>query len=389
MKNSVIRIIIFVLFIIFMGILINKDLDVRIYVKSDKQINYSETTYLKDIIDFRINSDNSLIDTSILGRNKITTSEKTNNESIEYIIEYTVTDTEAPIIMGSSTHTIQKGQNIDLVNTMLCGDNYDKRPNCYIEGEYDINKLGTYNLKYIAIDSSKNKTERDYTLVVKSRTNISKNEQSNILTPISDIIDKHKNSDTMVGIDVSSWQGDIDWNKVKSSGVEFAIIRIGFGYNSNNELIYDSKFKNNLANAKKAGIKVGLYFYSYAKSNKEAINQAKWIIDTLDEEKLDLPVAFDWETWTKFNTYNISFTDLNNIATSFMDELSKNNYEGMIYGSCSYLERIWKLDNYKTWLAHYTDKTDYTKDYYIWQLSSTGKVDGINGAVDLDILYKK
>lgn len=72
-----------------------------------------------------------------------------------------------------------------------------------------------------------------------------------------------------------------------------------------------------------------------------------------------------------------------------MDELSKNNYEGMIYGSCSYLERIWKLDNYKTWLAHYTDKTDYTKDYYIWQLSSTGKVDGINGAVDLDILYKK
>ena len=372
-----------------MGLLINKNLDVKIYVKSDKQINYNEITHLKDIIDFKIYSNNSLIDTSILGRNKITTSETTNDESIEYIIEYTVIDAEAPIIMGSTTHTIQKGQSIDLVNTMLCGDNYDKRPNCYIEGKYDINKLGTYNLKYVAIDSSNNRAERDYNLVVKNSTNNTKSEQNDNSTPISDIIKKHKSNDTMIGIDVSSWQGDIDWYKVKSSGVEFAMIRIGFGYNSNNELVYDSKFKANLTNAKKVGIKVGLYFYSYAKSNKEAINQAKWIINTLDGEKLDLPIAFDWETWTKFNTYNISFTDLNNFATSFMDELNKSNYEGIIYGSCSYLERVWKLDNYKTWLAHYTDKTDYTKDYYIWQLSSTGKVNGINGYVDLDILYKK
>ena len=189
----------------------------------------------------------------------------------------------------------------------------------------------------------------------------------------------------MVGIDVSSWQGDINWEKVKNAGCEFAMIRIGFGH-KDKELIFDSKFKANLENAKKAGIKVGLYFYSYAKTNDEAKEQAKWIIDALNGEKLDLPIAFDWEIWSGFNNYKLNFNDLNEIAESFIKEINKYNYEGIIYGSAFYINRVWN-QNSRTWLAYYTSNNDFEKPYFMWQLSSQGKIDGINGYVDLNVIY--
>ncbi len=370
----------------------NKELVVTVFKSGDNLVfNYNDTIYVKDLVDIEnatLVEDNKSLDTSSLGEKTIEVKYKNNRELLIYNLTYNVIDNIAPVIMGSTTHTIKKGSTLDLVNSMLCGDNYDKRPNCYIEGDYDFNKVGEYNLKYIAVDSSDNKTERDYKLIVKNKLESSGSSSSSTYQ-LSTLINDHKSEDTIIGIDVSSWQGSIDWSKVKSSGVEFAMIRIGFGYNSDNELVYDNRFKDNLKNAKEAGIKVGLYFYTYAKNNEEAINQAKWIVEALDGETLDLGIAFDWEIWSKFNSYNISFTDLNNMAESFFKELEKNGYEGMIYGSCSYLERIWNLPNYKTWLAHYATKTDYTKDYYIWQLSSNGKVDGISGYVDLDVLYKK
>ena len=370
----------------------SRDLVVTVFKTTDNLVfNYNEKIYASDIVSLEnatLINGNAQLDTTVLGEKEIKIKYKNDRETFIYIVKYTVVDRVPPVIMGSSVHTFLKGAIVDLVDTMLCGDNYDKRPICYIEGEYDINKVGEYNLKYIAVDSSQNKTEKDYKLVVKKSIS-ERNDSSATSLPVKDIISKHKNDNTMIGIDVSSWQGEINWGKVKASGVEFAMIRIGYGYNSNNELVFDSKFKNNLKNAKAAGIKVGLYFYTYAKNKSEAVNQARWIVNALESEPLDLPIAFDWETWTRFNSYRISFTDLNNIAEAFIKEVEKNGYNGMIYGSCSYLERIWDLKEYKTWLAHYTTQTDYTKDYYIWQLSNTGKVDGINGYVDLDILYKK
>ena len=87
------------------------------------------------------------------------------------------------------------------------------------------------------------------------------------------------------------------------------MIRIGFGNDNKNNIIMDSKFQNNIKNAKEVGLKVGLYFYSYAKSEKEAINQAKWIIKELNGQSLDLPIAFDWESWTYFDDYQINFLE--------------------------------------------------------------------------------
>lgn len=340
--------------------------------------NYNEKIYVKNLLNIE---SAEVLNTQTLGDNIYTNETKDKN----YIINYKVLDKEPPLIKGSNTITIKKGDNIDLVNKYLCGDNYDKRPNCYIEGEYDINKIGTYDLTYKAEDSSGNISKKDIKLIVKDKLQTNQNTTKSKIY-LKDIIKKHKTSSTMIGIDVSSWQGDIDYKKAKQDGVEFVMIRIGYGYNKNNEIIYDSKFKNNILKAKEAGLKIGVYFYSYAKSIEDSVNQANWIINELNGQELDLPIAFDWENWNSFNSYNISFKDLNDIAYAFIDTINSKGYEGTLYSSAYYLENIW-YDFNKTWLAHYTTKTDYSKPYQMWQLSSVGVVNGINGNVDINILY--
>ena len=335
-------------------------------------------------------SDNNYIDTYKLGNNEVNINYlNSENKKKKYKVTYEIVDTTKPIILLSSSITAYKGNNVNLVNKAICADNYDKKPNCYIEGDYDINKVGKYNLKYIAIDSNNNKNEKKFVLNVKEKKKSNNNTStSRNKYLIKDLIKEHKNDKTMIGIDVSSWQGNVDFKKVKDAGVEFVIIRIGFGH-KNGEIVYDNRFNEYLKNAKANSLKVGLYFYSYAKNIKESNEQAKWIIKELNGETLDLPIAFDWEIFSGFNNYNLSLTDLNLIGESFIKEINNAGYEGMLYSSKYYLENMWNLNEYKTWLAHYIDKTNYKGEYYIWQLSNTGKVDGINGDVDLDILFLK
>ena len=125
-----------------------------------------------------------------------------------------------------------------------------------------------------------------------------------------------------------------------------------------------------------------------ASSKKEASKQASWVIKTLNNEKLELPIVFDWENFTSFNSYNLNFNDINSIALSYLDTLKKNGYDGMLYSSKNYLENIWNIDNYSVWLAHYTNNTNYSGKYKVWQLTNNAKIDGIDNLVDVDILYK-
>ncbi len=387
MKSNFIKLFIFAIFIFVLFVFMFQKSEYKSFIINENlSFEYYSSVSLKDIVSTRnieiINKD-ELLDTRSLGKKEVLI--KYNDGKLkEKTITYNIVDNTKPLIIASNTKVIKIGSNESLTKGIICGDNYDKNIECKISGDYNINRAGTYNLKYTLTDSSNNYFEKEFTLKVVS--SIDSNNYSPSSYKISNLIKNHKNDNTMIGIDVSDWQGTIDWNKVKNDGVEFAIIRIGYGH-FNNKLIFDSKYKYNLENAKKVGIKVGLYFYSYATNENDAKNQAKWIIESLNGEKLDLPIAFDWESWSKFNSYNISFTDLNNTAESFINEINKNGYEGIIYGSATYLSKIWKLDNHRTWLAHYTKETDYKKPYYIWQLSNTGKVNGINGYVDLDILY--
>ena len=348
-------------------------------------LEYYEKVNLYDLINIEngiIIDDDYQIDTKELGEKEISIKYKDSNNDIStYKFNISINDTTPPIIFASNKYSVEKNdKKFNLIDKVVCGDNYDREMKCEIEGTYDINKLGEYPVKIKATDTHGNTTYKDTIVVVKDKI-VSSNPTYYYL---KDFIDKYKTKDTTIGIDVSSWQGSIDWNKVKSSGVDAAMIRIGYG--SRNKSTYDKRFKENLKNVKNAGIKVGLYYYSYAKDINEAINQAKWIINELNGEKLDLPIAFDWEDWSDFMNYKINFNDLNDIANSFMKEIEKNGYKAMNYGSARYMEQVWDTPNYPTWLAYYTDNNDFEEEYIMWQVSSTGKVDGINGYVDLDII---
>ena len=357
-------------------------------VKNKKTINnydnlvfeYNQKVKVSDIIPVR---KDEYINTLKIGKNNL----KYEVDKTIYNITYEVVDTTAPLVLLSSTYTYNIGDENDLKNRILCADNYDKRPNCFIEGTYDFNTIGNYNLKYIAIDSFNNKTEKEFTLKIKEKSKIKNNSKKKNLN-IKDVVNKYKNDNSMIGIDVSAWQNEIDFNKVKEDNVEFVMIRIGYGYNKDGEIIIDKQFYNNFRKAKEANLKIGLYFYSYAKNTKEAKNQADWIVTTIKKEKLDLPIAFDFEDWNNFNDYNLSLTDLNMIADTFMNRLEEYGYKSMLYGSYYYLQNIWDVQNKNIWLAHYSNKTDYPNDYQIWQLSNIGKVNGINTDVDINVLYK-
>lgn len=368
-----------ILVLVFLLMLFNKKKKtIDFYI--DKNFEYREVSKIKDYVPY-YNLDD-YVDTYELGSKHFSFETK----DCIYNVYYSVIDSTDPIMMGVSNITIKKGDNVSFDNRILCGDNYDRDIKCNVVGTYDINKVGTYNLKYVAIDSSNNKTEKSFKLIVKdSITKSSSKEKPKFI--FSDLIKNYKNENTLVGIDVSSWQDNIDYKKVKDAGCDFVIIRIGYGH-SDDKLVLDKWFYNNIKGAKENDLLVGIYFYSYAKTTNESIAQANWIIDKLNNEKIDLPVAFDFENWSKFNTYGINFNDLNDIADSFINTLNKHGYDGMLYGSASYLNNIWNTNNKKVWLAHYASKTDYSKNYIIWQLSNRGKIDGINSDVDLDILYK-
>lgn len=358
-----------------------------ILISENLNIEYMQTKYLYDLVDVENGSfisENHIIESSELGEKTISFKYNDSyNKEKNYEIKVNVVDTTKPLIFASKKYTIKTGEKIDLVGKAVCGDNYTREMKCNIEGTYNINKAGEYPIKFITTDESGNFNEKESKLIVKDT--IANGSDSAVY--LKSIVEGYKKDNTMVGVDVSTWQGNINWEKVKKAGIEFAIIRIGYGYDEG-EMVIDKYFETNLKNAKKAGIPVGIYFYSYAKNTTEAKEQAKWIIKTLDGEKLDLPIAFDWEIWNKFMSYKINFHDLNDIATSFMDEIVKAGYNAMNYGSATYLEQIWDTPQYPTWLAYYTEINDFEKEFYIWQKTNLGKVDGINGYVDLNILYK-
>ncbi len=308
-----------------------------------------------------------------------------DNIKINYSFNIEVVDKTPPLIWLNDTFSLPVGSDTKLEEVIMCGDNYDSRPNCFVEGDYDLNTIGKYPLTYRAIDNSNNEANKNFILNVYEPKKYSNN--YSVKTNFDDIVNKHKNSKTKIGLDISKWQGEVDFEELKNSGVEFVILRVGGTRGTGGEYFLDEYFERNITEANKYNIPVGIYFYSYASSIKQAKDDAKWVVKQLKDYDISLPVAFDWEDWSNFNTYNVSFYELTEIAKSFMRELEKAGYDTMLYSSKTYLEKIWLETKYDTWLAHYTDKTNYEGKYKFWQLCNNGRVAGINGDVDIDILY--
>lgn len=195
-------------------------------------------------------------------------------------------------------------------------------------------------------------------------------------------------------IDVSVFQGVIDWEKVKASGISHAIIRVGGRYYTAGSIYKDSQAERNLKNATAAGIKIGVYFYSQAITEKEAVQEANFTISMIQNHKIELPVIIDTEiNFPKVERLaRITPAERTRCTIAFMKRIKLAGYVPMFYCGSYYLkDRLVEseLANYDMWLAQYTNKPFCSRKYQFWQYTSKGKVPGINGAVDMNIAYKE
>ncbi len=204
------------------------------------------------------------------------------------------------------------------------------------------------------------------------------------------------------GIDVAKWQGVIDWKQVKASGVDFAMIRVGYRTQVDGEIYEDPYAKYNLQQAEANGIKIGVYFFSTAISKKEAIEEAKWVTDYITPYPITYPVAYNCEGFSDAdNRQNgLSKDTRSDIAMTFLDFVKGQGYTPMFYAAKNELEQNaqWDTDKlsskYKIWVAQYptegytsSSKSTYTGEHAMWQYTSKGEVKGIDKAVDINIAY--
>lgn len=370
------------------GFTLKRGLKTEVYTKANIE-DYIETIEGKIIEEPKINNKK-------IGKQKLEFIYlNKDNKKRRGTFEIEIVDTEKPLVWLSSNYNTKVGTDIDLQNKIMCVDNYDNKPSCEINGEYDINTPGTYPLEYIAKDNSGNTFQKEFTLTVYEPVTTENNTTSTPTEPsepeytdFTEILNNYKNDDNEIGIDVSKWQGDIDFTKVKNAGASFVMIRVGSQSGTGGDYVLDPTFKQNIENALKNDLKVGVYFYSYADSKKEAQKQANWVIKQIKNYEISLPVVFDFESFDAFNQMELSIFGLNEVANSFIKTIDNAGYEGVLYGSKNYLNAIWKYHTAPVWLAHYTDQTNYDGEYFMWQMCDDGKIDGIDGYVDIDILHK-
>lgn len=193
------------------------------------------------------------------------------------------------------------------------------------------------------------------------------------------------------GVDVSYYQEDIDWEKVREDGIEFAIIRLGYrGYGTAGTLNLDARYEQNIQGAKAAGLDVGVYFFAQAINEQEAVEEAEFVLQHLDGRKLEMPIVYDPETVLEdgARTTGVSREQFTKNAIAFCDRIKEAGYQPMIY--CNMLWQAFELDmseltEYPIWYADYEPYPQTPYHFEIWQFTQKGSVDGIKGNVDTNL----
>ena len=396
----------------------------EIEINETEDINVYDEAKIYSLIkssNVQIVTEDGLLKTDEVGIQTVTIEYKYKGfRKYKYDINYNVVDSVSPIFIQaqnlSQTFYVGDGSSkdiYDMIRKVTYADNYDVHPTLDIKQEVDFSRPGEYVVTLIAKDSSNNQTEKKAVITIKERPVVDENakkeeakkeepekveeteeEPQEDLNSFAKQIEKYKTNDIMVGIDVSKWQGEVDFQKVKDAGCEFVIIRLGVMKDKDSELVKDNTFDINYKNAKKAGLKVGIYIYSEANNVETAVSNADFVINTLRGDKLDFPVAFDWESWSYFNSMEMNLHMLNEMYDAFSAKLKEKGYDSMLYGGQNYLNNVWMdLKDYKIWIARYSEQYPEITNgnntrYIMWQNSNTGKIDGIDGDVDFDIYYK-
>lgn len=206
----------------------------------------------------------------------------------------------------------------------------------------------------------------------------------------ADISEQFLSYGVSYGIDVSEWQGEIDWERVRATGISFAMIRCGFRQTHGSDVIEDAVFKKNIERATAAGLRVGVYFFGTAKTKEEAIEEAEFTINLIKDYNITYPVVYDIESFNTGRLQNVSYSTISDNVLAFTETVGSYGYETMVYSyhnALSYMLDTGKFEGKLIWLAHFADRTNYKGNYNMWQYTSTGRVDGIKGNVDLNVSY--
>lgn len=204
---------------------------------------------------------------------------------------------------------------------------------------------------------------------------------------------RYKSDDTLasVGVDVSSHQQEIDWELVAANGVEFAMIRVGYRGYTEGEIQPDDYFVQNIEGARAAGLDVGVYFFSQALDEQEAIDEANYVLEQIKDYLLSYPVIFDWEDIeADARTDGMDSVQLTKNAIAFCDTIEQAGYRAGVYFNqrFGYEEfDLESLQDYVFWLAEYNDTPSFSFHFQIWQYCNDGRVDGIKTDVDLNLAF--
>lgn len=203
----------------------------------------------------------------------------------------------------------------------------------------------------------------------------------------------------VVGIDVSMHNKTVDFNKVKADGIDFVYVRVGYtGYTKKKlSLNYDPYYRENITNALAAGLQVGVYWYSQALNEEEALQEANMLLNVIGSYNITMPVVYDYEFAGvgedgRLDSANLSKAQMTANSLAFLNRVSQMGYTPCLYANYSFLKNRVNVSQIssiaKIWLAHYNTSTDYPGDYEYWQYTSDGRVNGISGRVDMNVWYQ-
>lgn len=322
--------------------------------------------------------------------------------SVEKDLRIQIVDTEGVPVEGESFYVeldgLGKYKDLDKDGVIYIGD--------LDAGEYYVELLPVEGYRVPVTETKirvKDKVEylaiNDISLLIKTEDEIdAEAEDSAIQQAIEDAdrteIKKIQTAEgnKKIGIDVSKWQKEIDWDKVKNAGVQFAIIRAGYRGSVTGSLVEDPYFQTNMKGAEASGIPVGVYFFTQATNEVEAVEEASAVLQLVSKYHLDYPIYIDTEgAGGNGRADGLDVETRTLVCEAFCRTISNAGYQAGVYASRNWFNNnleVERLEQYQIWLAEYRSVPLYQRYYQMWQYTSKGKVDGIEGNVDLNIRYE-
>lgn len=327
--------------------------------------------------------------------------------SVEKDLRVTVVDGNNQLVAGESFRILLESVEGDKVKESIYYKDLDKDGLIYIgdmkAGDYKVSleEIDDFTIPETVSIHVKEQIEyrliEDISYLIKSEDEVDASiEDTAVLDALTDAdstetVEHLKRENTGFGIDVSKWNKEIDWEKVKAAGVDFAIIRCGYRGSSTGVLVEDPYFKKNVEGAIKAGIKVGIYFFTQATNGVEAVEEASMVLTLCKGYELAFPIFIDTEgAGGNGRADELSKEARTEVCKAFCETIENSGFNAGVYASKSWFNNnvdVSRLESHYIWLAQYRGTPTYDRSYDMWQYTSSGTVDGIEGRVDLNISY--